>query len=247
MLGFDLRFGQLEVEMRMLMVITGGVSAILDVIVIILGLLGDATRQEALALLGDNVGDVSTFGFEIVLHHLGFIFTAIVLENRISHEVPDAVGDADGMNLAAVHVHADLGCAHVDITIQDLAAAIHHGMIAAEEDDAVLGIELNHMIQVHTLKNEAARVGRRLVLLSMRQHWQQHEGHYRCKDNMKTTRQQCLVLSIQSAKIVQINSTASRFWFYYLFLAPHGWLLKNTDDSEPTNKKLFSTFVDCYN
>ena len=53
----------------MLMVVTSGIAAILDVIIVILGLLGDATREIAFALLGDNVGDVAALGLEVVLHH----------------------------------------------------------------------------------------------------------------------------------------------------------------------------------
>ena len=142
----------------MLMVITGGVAAVLDVIVIIFGFLGDATSEEAFALLSDNVGNVAALGLEVVLHHPGLIFAAIVLEHRIAFEFAHTVGNADGLHLAAVHVHADLGCAHVDVAIENLAVAIHHGMVAAIEDDTVLGIELDHVVQVNPLEHKSAGI-----------------------------------------------------------------------------------------
>ena len=54
--------------MGMIVVVTGRVSAVLDVIIVILGLLSDATGKKAFALLGDNVGDIAAFGLEIVFH-----------------------------------------------------------------------------------------------------------------------------------------------------------------------------------
>ena len=67
-LGLHLRLGELEVEMGMIVVVTGRVSAVLDVIIVILGLLSDATGKKTFALLGDNVGDIAAFGLEIVFH-----------------------------------------------------------------------------------------------------------------------------------------------------------------------------------
>ena len=140
------------------MVITSGVTAVLDVIVIVLGLLGDAAREETLALFGDNFGDIAALGLEVVLHHLGFIFTAVVLENRIAFEFTHTVGNTDGLHLAAVHVHADLCGAHVDVTINDLAVAIHHRMVATVKDNAVLGVKLHDMVQVYPLEHKTASV-----------------------------------------------------------------------------------------
>ena len=81
-LGFDLCLGQLEIEVRMLMVITCRVTAILDIVVVIFGLLGNATREETLALLGHDVGDKTALGFEVVFHQPRLILTAVVLEHR---------------------------------------------------------------------------------------------------------------------------------------------------------------------
>ena len=143
------------------MVVTGGVAAILNIIIVILGLLGNTACQEALALLGDDIGDVATLGLEVVLHYLGLILTAIVLEDGVALKLAHAIGHTDSLHLAAVHVHADLGSAHVNVPIQDFAVAVHHGMVAPEQDNAILGIELDHVVQVHPVANKAARVGRR--------------------------------------------------------------------------------------
>ena len=132
LLGFDLGLGELEVEVRMLMVVTGGVSAVLDVIIVILGLLGDAACEEAFTLLGDDVGGVAALGLEVVFHHLGLIFAAVVLEHRVTDQVAHCVGNADGLYLAAVHVHADLGSGHVDVSILDIAVTIHYGLATSK-------------------------------------------------------------------------------------------------------------------
>ena len=64
------------------------------------------------------------------------------------------------MHLAAVHVHANLGSTHINVAIDDFAAAIHHRMVTAHEDDTVLGGELHYMIQIHPLADEAASITR---------------------------------------------------------------------------------------
>ena len=92
----------------MLVVFTGRVSPVLDIIVVILGLLGDAASEEAFALLGDNVGNVAALGLEVLFHFAGFIFSTIVLKHRVTGEFSDRVKHTDGLHLAAVHVHADL-------------------------------------------------------------------------------------------------------------------------------------------
>ena len=140
------------------MVVAGGVAAVLDVIVVILGLLGNAAGEIALALLGDDVGNITALCLEVVLHYAGLILAAIVLEHRFASQFADAVKDTDGLDLAAVHVHADLGRTHVDIAILDLAATIHHRMVTAKEDNAVLGIKLDNMIKIHAFAYKSARV-----------------------------------------------------------------------------------------
>ena len=131
------------------MIITSGVTAILDVIIIVLGLLGDATREEALALLGDNIGDVTALGLEVVLHDARLVLTAVILEYRHTREIAHTVRHTDGMHLTTVHVHADLRRRQIHVAIKDLALAIHRRMIASDENDAILSIELHHMVQIH--------------------------------------------------------------------------------------------------
>jgi hypothetical protein len=110
-------------------------------------------------------------------------------------------------------------------------------MIAAKKDDAVLGIELDDMVQVNPLQHKAAGVfanglsrgaycsvslgindrinrlvqvqGVTLDNLTMRQNRQQHACRYQTQDNMETSRRQCYPFAKYSAKIVQMNSTAS--------------------------------------
>ena len=82
LLGLDLSLGELEVEVRVLMVITGGIAAILDVVVIVLGLLGDTASEEPLALLCDNVGNVAALGLEVIFHDARLVLAAIVLKHR---------------------------------------------------------------------------------------------------------------------------------------------------------------------
>ena len=157
-LGFDLGLGELEIEVRMFVVVTGGVTAVLDVIVVVLGLLGDAAGEVALALLGDDIGDVAALRLEVVLHLPGLVLAAIILKDRSAGELTHTVRDADGLHLAAIHIHADLRCRHVDVAIHDLAAAVHHRMVAAKEDDTVLGIEFDDMVKVDLLAHKAHRV-----------------------------------------------------------------------------------------
>ncbi len=64
------------------MVITGGIAAILDVVVIVLGLLGDAAGKKALALLCNNVGDEAALGLEVIFHDARLVLAAIVLKHR---------------------------------------------------------------------------------------------------------------------------------------------------------------------
>ena len=142
------------------MVITGGIFSVLDVIVVVLGLLGDATGQVALALFGDDVGDVAALGLEVVFHHARLIFAALILEHGLAVELTHTVKNSDGMNLAAVHVHADLSSRQVNVAIYDLGVTVHRGMAPAQQYHAVLGIELHHMVQIHPLANKAARVAR---------------------------------------------------------------------------------------
>ena len=108
MFGLHLGLGQLEIEVRMLVVVTGGVATVLNIIVVVLGLLGDAAGKVTLALLGDNVGDVTALGLEVVFHHPRLVLATLVPEYRITGEIADGVEHTHGLHLAAVHVHADL-------------------------------------------------------------------------------------------------------------------------------------------
>ena len=69
-----------------------------------------------------------------------------------------AVSNTDGLHLAAIHVHADLHSAHIDVTIDDFSTTIHDCMVATKQDNAVLGIKFHHMIQVHLLAHKTAGI-----------------------------------------------------------------------------------------
>ena len=150
------------------------------------------------------------------------------------------------MHLAAIHVHGDLGSGHVDIAIQDFTATIHYRMVAAKQDDTVLGIKLHHMVQINKLPDKAAGIfccnrlsdGRCILIhssdgidslgqitglpqrLTMQQRRQQHNSRHQYHDDMETSCSQCLDLSKYPAKIMQIDSTASSFLIILASLGP---------------------------
>lgn len=64
----DLGACQLEVEVGTLMVVACGVTAVLDIEVLAVGLLGGASGEIPLSLLGDDIGDVAALALEVVAH-----------------------------------------------------------------------------------------------------------------------------------------------------------------------------------
>ena len=97
-LGPYLGLGQLEIEMRMLVVLAGGVFAVFHEESSILGALRLASGEVAVLLLGDDLGDVSPLGLEVILHGLRFIFARFILEHGGGGELPYGVEHACGVD-----------------------------------------------------------------------------------------------------------------------------------------------------
>ena len=143
--------------MRVLVVVAGGVASILDVILIVLMLLGDATGEVAIALLGDNVGDNTLLGLEVESHLLRLVLAAGVGKHWLALELAHRVGHTHGMHHAAVHVHLNGRRLEVHVVVGHLALAIEPQVVAAKEHNRVLRRELHHMVDIDCARLLEAR------------------------------------------------------------------------------------------
>ena len=91
----------------MLMVVARGVTSILNVVLIILMLLSDATGEISLALLSDNIGNYTLLALEVKGHLLRLIFTARIGKHRLTLKLSHRVGDPHSMHHITIHVHGD--------------------------------------------------------------------------------------------------------------------------------------------
>ena len=156
--GFHLSLGELQIEVRVLVVVAGGVASVLDVVFIVFHLLGSSAGEITFALLCDYVGDESLLALEVVAHRLRFIFTARVLEHRRTLKVAHAVGASKRIHLAVVHVHLYFHRLEVNLPIGHLALSIHIGIIAAEEHQRIFGGEFHAVVEIDKTVHKPHRV-----------------------------------------------------------------------------------------
>ena len=103
------------------MIVTGRVTAILQKDIVVRHLLGFATGDIAVALLGHNIRDEAFGRLEIIGNLFGLVFTAVILEYRRALPFPRCrILPAHGMHDAGVQRHIDLLCRQVDVVIGHL-------------------------------------------------------------------------------------------------------------------------------
>ena len=148
LLWLHLSLCDLEIEVGMLVVVAGGVAAILDVIFIVGHLLGETAGEISLALLGDNILDKTLLRLEIVGHLLRLVFTARVVEHRGSHHLAGAIGAPDCIHDTGAHIHLNLVGREIDVAIFHHAAAIHERSVFADENQRVFGSEIDRVVEI---------------------------------------------------------------------------------------------------
>ena len=104
--------------------VTGGVYAIGYVILSVRTLLGLVTGHIALALLGDDLIDVTLLGLEVVTYVIGIIRSASVHENRTALPFTGRILNSVGIDQAAVHLHLYHGCGELDILVVDMSVTV---------------------------------------------------------------------------------------------------------------------------
>ncbi len=118
--------------MGVVVVVAGGVTAVLDIESFVVDFLCLSACEVAFTLLGHNVGDEALFGLEIVAHGLGFVGRAVVLEHGCAESVADRVHTAHGIDIGIGEIHLYLLCVELESAVFDFGAAIHVCIAAAD-------------------------------------------------------------------------------------------------------------------
>ena len=139
--GFHFRFGHLEVEMRMLMVVASGVLTTRHHHLVLLGFLGSVGNDIALTLLRHHMADITFLGFDVIGHLVGFVAILSVLEDRLANPfVFRGVIDAMCIDEAAIQVHADILRGQLHVFVLDLTLTVQIGVTVAGHDHRVRGL-----------------------------------------------------------------------------------------------------------
>ena len=119
--------------MGVIVVVAGGVAAVLYIESVFVYFLCLSACQIAFALLGDYIGDVAVFRLEVVVHCFCFIRCPVVFEYGSAEEVADGVYAAHCIDGVVVEIHLDLFGIKFDVAIADFAVAIHECGVAPDE------------------------------------------------------------------------------------------------------------------
>ena len=136
------------------MIVAGGVTSILHIERTILHLLGASAGEESVLLLGDNVGDESTLGLEIIFHRFGFIFAAFILEYRIADNVPGGIYHSGCIHGGRIHLHAYLLCIHFEFALVHRGCPIQISIILTDKHQRIFGRKMHHIIDIHLVSSD---------------------------------------------------------------------------------------------
>ena len=158
-LWFYLTFGDEHIEVRFVVVVAGGVFAVLNEIFILIHHLGDAAGEVTFALLGDDVSYQAFFALEVVAHGLGGVGAALVFKHGIALQLAHAVGHAHGIYLVFAHFHLYLIGCEVDVAILHFARAVHICVVLPLYYERILGGKVHHIVEVDKVGNKSRFLG----------------------------------------------------------------------------------------
>ena len=114
-------------------------------------LLGLATHDETVALLGVDIVDKTFLTFEIILYPVRFVGSTSILEYRQTYRHASGINAAAGMDNTTVHIHLDDVGSKFNLVVPYFSRAIekgisgtrpHHRVVRFIEDRSINGIFL---------------------------------------------------------------------------------------------------------